>query len=273
MTHLKIASCSRAGNGSLTPGDLIIPHVRPDLRAVPRYFLTPSLPAYANGRTSRVIDLSVRGARLELVEKFEPGESIFLMIIAEGIEITVPATVLWCEIDSLDLSMIHDRYLCGLGFEKASSAVATLIDELAGRDAAIRIEDFRHFDRFYVTAPLTGSFGDVAPISLNDLSVRGARITANAKFGVGAGDYLRFQVDEETGPIDVYGKIMWTAPTMVSGQMTAGLAISGHDEELRNVIHRLCVRGEARIDLDSLRRKFDALRAQAARRELATGAA
>ena len=245
-----------------------------DLRTVPRYFLTPPLPAYANGRTARFIDLSVKGARLELVEKFEPGERVFLMVASKGMEITVPATVLWCEIDSLDINLIHDRYLCGLGFEKPSSAVDALIDDLCGRDAAIRIEDYRHYDRYFITAPLTGSFGEVAPISIVDLSVRGARIIGRGKFGVGSGDQLRFQVDSELGPVDVFGKVMWAAPTMVSGEMTAGLSISGHDEVLRGAIHRLCVRSEARINLDSLRQKFELLRAEALRRELqAHGAA
>lgn len=216
-----------------------------------------------------MIDLSVRGARLELMEKFDPGAEVFLMIVASDLEVTIPATVLWCELDSLDLAMIHDRYLCGLGFEKPNSAIATLLDDLSARGEAVRIEDFRQVDRFYITAPLTGSFGESAPVSVVDLSVRGARINSNSKIGIGMSAELRFQVDEETGPVDVVGKVMWSAPTTVPGQTTAGLAISGADELLRKSIYRLCVRSEARIDLDSLRRKFEALRTHVASTQLA----
>jgi hypothetical protein len=42
-----------------------------------------------------------------------------------------------------------------------------------------------------------------------------------------------------------------------------GLQIAGHEDALRLAIHRLCMRNEARIDLHSLRRKFDSMRTAA----------
>jgi hypothetical protein len=46
----------------------------------------------------------------------------------------------------------------------------------------------------------------------------------------------------------------------VMREFYAGLDIDGAEEKLRRAIHRLCMRDEARIDIDSLKRKFDSLR-------------
>lgn len=241
--------------------------MRVDHRTVPRFFLNPSLPAFANGKSVRVVDLSTKGARLHLVETLQPGEQVYLQIIAGNREIVVEGTVLWCEIDSLLVDMLHDSYLAGIAFAHASTVVGAFLEEMTGT-AALRIEDFRSHDRYRVTAPLTGSFGDGVPVSVLDLSIRGARIALAADVGAGSGGVLRFQVDEESGPTEVYGKVVWTAPS-VTREIHAGLQITGEDEALRKAIHRLLVRNEARIDLDSLRHKFDQMRAQAARQALA----
>ena len=242
--------------------------MRPDLRSVPRYFLNPSLPSFANGKAARVVDLSSKGCRLELVEPLIPGEHLYLQIIAGNKEITVEGSVLWCEIDSLLVDMLHDRYLVGIAFLRPSSAVEALVEELCGREMALRIEDFRDYDRYTLASPLTGSFGEVAPVSILDLSIRGARISVPSNLGMGSGAMLRFQIDRDSGTTEVFGKVMWTTSS-VTGDTHAGLQITGADEQLRQAIDRLCIRGEARIDLDSLRRKFDNLRAQAARQRMA----
>ena len=232
---------------------------RRDLRTVPRYFLTPPLAGFANGRAVRVIDLAMKGARVELVEPFQPGEEVFLAIDAPRGEITVPGKVLWCEIDSLLLDTVHDRYLAGIAFSQQNAGVSDLLETLSGSDHAVRIEDFRDHDRYLITAPLTGSFGNTAPVSILDISAAGARISSEEKIGVGTGGQLRFQVDDTSGPIVVHGKVMWASPSIHGGEQ-AGLLITGEEEALRRAIHQLCVRGEGRIDLDSVRRKFDQLR-------------
>ena len=242
--------------------------MRLDLRSVPRYFLNPSLPSFANGKAARVVDLSTKGCRLELVEPLVPGEHLFLQIVGGNQEVTVEGSVLWCEIDSLLVDMLHDRYLVGIAFLRPSAAVTVLLEELCGRELAMRIEDFRDHDRYTLLSPVTGAFGEVAPVSILDLSIRGARISVPSSLGIGSGAVLRFQIDRESGTTEVFGKVMWTTPS-VTGDTHAGLQIAGADEQLRLAIDRLCIRGEARIDLDSLRRKFDNLRAQAARQKLA----
>jgi Tfp pilus assembly protein PilZ len=232
---------------------------RPDLRSVPRYFLSPSLPAVADDKLVRLVDLSVKGARLETDERFEPGREIILVVITDRGNLKVKAKVLWCDIDTLRLEEGSDSYLAGVAFGQAISNIDVLLDELCSRELAIRIEDSRNFDRYSITVPLTASFDEIAPISLVDVSIRGAKFASNESLEAGREGHLLFQVDDESGPISVPGSVVWSAPAITGGYYT-GILISGHDDVLRGAIHRLCLRGEARIDLDTLRRKFDKLR-------------
>ena len=236
-----------------------------DLRTVPRYFLNPPLNGAVDGNPATLVDLSTKGARVQMVHPLEPGNAYYLIVSPD---ITVSVTALWSELDSLNMDSIHDTYLIGLSFDRQSRVVGEFLEELAGRGAAVRIEDFRSCDRYRLTAPITGTFGESAPVSLLDLSLRGARVSAANKIGVGSGDHLRFQVDGEDGPIEVHGRVVWAKPG-TDGQHEAGIAILGQDDRMRAAIHRLCIRGEARIDLDSLRRKFENLRVAAAQRAVA----
>lgn len=239
--------------------------MRPDLRAVPRFFLNPPIPAFANNKAARVIDLSVKGTRLELVERLEPGENVFLVIHWRQHEITVPATVLWCELESMLVDMVHDRYIAGLSFDRRSEAVEGLVNDLLSRDAAMRIEDFRNFDRYRLITTVSGSFGDLSPVSIADISLRGVRMISSEPLGVGASDHLRVHIDDTVGVLDVVGRVMWSSPSNVPRMYNTGLLVTGHDDAMREAINRLSMRSDARIDLDSLRRKFDTMRAQARR--------
>ena len=132
--------------------------------------------------------------------------------------------------------------------------------DISVRGGAIRIEELRTHDRYRMTAPLTGSFGDIAPVSIVDLSVAGARIAMLHRVIPGSIHELRFQVDDVTGPIAVKSTVMWCKPSPIIREHYAGLSMDGEQDVLRTAIHRLCKRNESRIDLDSLKRKFDALR-------------
>ena len=105
---------------------------------------------------------------------------------------------------------------------------------------------------------MTGIFG-ILQIGVQDLSVRGARISLPYFIRVGTVTPFAFQVDAEGGPIEVLGTVAWCIGTAATG-FEAGLRIDNEEDRLRAAIHRLCMRDEARIDLHSLRRKFDALR-------------
>jgi hypothetical protein len=223
-----------------------------DLHSVPRYFLIPPIPAMAEGTPARVVDMGLRGARLEVRRPFEPGSSIDVIIDT----IPVKATVLWCQVDALNFATDHDGYLA----DKASTAVDELLTDISVRGGAIRIEEMRSNDRYRITAPLTGTLGEIAPVSIVDISVAGARIAMLHRVLPGSEHQLRFQVDDETGPIDVTALVQWCKPSQIVREHYAGLKIDGEQEVLRGAIHRLCKRNEARIDLDSLKRKFDALR-------------
>ncbi|HEY8712785.1 MAG TPA: hypothetical protein VIM68_07925, partial [Thermoanaerobaculia bacterium] len=65
-----------------------------DLRSVPRYFLIPPVPALAEGTPALVVDMGLRGARLEVQRPFEPGSVIDVIIDT----IPVKASVLWCQV-------------------------------------------------------------------------------------------------------------------------------------------------------------------------------
>ena len=238
--------------------------MRRDQRTSPRFFLNPPVPGLANNRVAKVIDLSAKGARLEVIEPFQPGEPVYLVIATKSNEITVPGNVLWCELESMLVDMIHDRYIVGVAFDHPSNSVSTLIDRLLDQGAALRIEDFRNFDRYRLITPLTASFGEGTPVSLLDLSIRGARILSTQSFGVGVGEQLRFRAD---GDVVVVARVMWSSRSNVPDMFNTGLLITGQDEIMRAAIHRLCMKGDARIDMDSLKRKFDGLRAKARRRE------
>lgn len=229
-------------------------------RTVPRYFLLPPLHARFGDESVSVIDLSLKGARIEVANPLPLGARLQLMIDTHRGSLRLTASVLWCEIDQLALSGGPDRYLAGMVFDEASTEVGELIERLLKSNLAIPIEDARSADRFHITAQLTGIFGAIGPVGIIDLSIRGARIAVPQFVRFGTACPLRFQVDGETGLLDVDATVMWCLGAATEG-FEAGLKIDGQEERLRLAIHRLCMRDEARIDLHSLRRRFDAMRA------------
>ena len=200
--------------------------------------------------------MGTKGARVELRAAINPGVTVDVVMDS----IHVRGMVLWCQVDAMNFSTDHDGYLAGIAFSQHSTSVDDLVTDLSVRGCAIRIEEMRSHDRYRITAPLTGSFGEIAPVSIVDISVGGVRMAMMKRLVPGSQQTLRFQVDDETGPISVSGTVMWCRPSPIIREHFAGLEINGEEAVLRTAIHRLCTRNEARIDLDSLKRKFDALR-------------
>jgi hypothetical protein len=188
------------------------------------------------------------------------GASFPLVIETHNGSMELVATVLWSQIDELSITDQPDRYLVGTVFEDSTGAIGQLIERLLKANLAIPIEDARTADRFRISARLTGAFGAVGGVQIIDLSIRGARIATPEFVRFGAHSPLRFQVDSEVGPIDVDATVMWCLGAADSG-FEAGLKIDGCEDVMRLAIHRLCMRDEARIDLHSLRRRFDSIRA------------
>lgn len=229
-------------------------------RTVPRYFLLPPLHARFGDHVVSVVDLSLKGAQIEIPQPLPLGARFQLSIETHRGAIQLAATVLWSSIDELSLAEGPDRYLAGMVFDESSAVLGELIERLLKSNLAIPIEDARSADRFRITAQLTGTFGEAAPVGIIDLSVRGARIALPQFIRFGTNSRLRFQVDGETGLVEVDATVMWCLGAARDG-FEAGLKIEGQEERLRIAIHRLCMRDEARIDLHSLRRRFDAMRA------------
>lgn len=230
--------------------------MRQDLRTGPRYFLNPPLTGTANGAPARIVDLGTKGCRLELRESLEPSSQVEITIDA----LRLKAIVLWCQVDTLNFASDYDGYLAGVAFETPNAELEQFAMDLTRRGQAIRIEEMRVHDRFRITAPLTGSFGEIAPVSIVDISVGGARIAMLQRLTVGLAGTLRFQVDGQSGPVDVEATVKWCKPSPIMREHYAGLEIPGGEEYLREAINSLCLRNEARIDVDSLKRKFDMLR-------------
>ncbi len=231
-------------------------------RTVPRYFLLPPLHARYSDQPASIVDLSLKGARIEIANPLPLGARFQMVIETHRGSINIAASVLWCEIDDLSISESPDRYLAGLvfdGVDDASLEIGDLLERLLKSNLAIPIEDARSADRFRISARLTGSFGAVAPVGIIDLSIRGARIALPQFVPFGSTAPLRFQVDGETGPVDIDATVMWCLGAEKEG-FEAGLKIDAQEERMRIAIHRLCMRDEARIDLNSLRRRFDSMR-------------
>jgi len=230
------------------------------LRSHPRYFLIPPMFATAGPESVRIIDLSLKGARLELNAPLRVGSRQRLLVhTTEGV-VDERVTVLWSQIDDLCVNGV-DRYLAGVEFDEQPESVGGLIERLVASHAAVPIEDIRTADRFRISVPMTGVFG-ILQIGIADLSVRGARVSLPNFVRVGTVSPFAFQVDSSTGPIEVLATVAWCLGTANHG-FEAGLKIDGEEERMRMAIHRLCMRDEARIDLHSLRRKFEALRQSA----------
>jgi PilZ domain-containing protein len=230
--------------------------MKKDLRTGPRYFLNPPIPGSANTTDVRIVDVGARGCRLELRESIDPASSVE---IAFG-SIKLKGTVLWCQVDALNFSCDYDGYLAGVAFDFPSEEAERFGWKLSEEGKAVRIEEMRAYDRYRITAPLTGSFGEIAPVSIVDVSVAGARVAMLQRVPAGQTGTLRFQVDDETGPVDLQATVKWCKPSPIIREHYVGLEMPAAEERLREIIHRLCVRNEARIDIDSLKRKFDMLR-------------
>jgi hypothetical protein len=227
-----------------------------DFRTAPRYFVTGALSAMFGNAAANVVDLSMRGARLHMTQPFTIGSSMRFVVEAAGQIISVQATVSWCRMAALALDEYeNDRYLVGIMFDSEQPTVTKVIDDLVATELAMRIEDARDTERYEITTQLTGSYGMHSPIRVLDLSIRGARIGTDRQVPAGTVGSLRFRIDRKH--IDVNAEMVWCRPSESRGGFECGLRIEGEEALLRQVIAHLCTQNHARVDLQSMRRKFD----------------
>src|SRR5262249_36371187 len=229
-----------------------------DFRTVPRFFIMTALPATLGDAEVNVVDLSVRGARLQLTKPFSIGAALQFTLESENARVSTKVNVSWCRMAALALDDTEcDRYLCGVMFDEEQPGVMKVVDGLLAREMAMRIEDARSTERYEITMQLTGSFGMQSPVRILDMSIRGARISTDRPVPVGTAAALRFRVDRKH--IDVYAEMVWCKASERRNGFECGLRIQGEESLMRHVIAQLCTHNQARIDLNSLRRKFDPL--------------
>jgi hypothetical protein len=231
-----------------------------DFRRHPRYFLPAGLHASLAEVEANVVDLSVKGARLQVLQPLVVGAKLPFALVTSGGTITTGATVLWCQMAALALDDEEsDRYLAGIVFDVALPLVAHVLDMLIASEEAIAIQDSRTTERYCVGIPLAASFGEKSEVRVSDLSIRGARINCREQIRIGTKASLRFRL--EPGPaVDVEAIVVWCRPCDRKIGYEIGLAISNEEPLLRAVVAQMCMRKQARVDLNSLRRKFDPMR-------------
>lgn len=229
-----------------------------DLRKHPRYFLPRGLPAVVEQAKASIVDLSLKGARLQVTQPLAVGAKLPFALMTSGGAISSGATVLWCQIAALALDDEEsDLYLAGVVFDDVVPEVGGVLDQLIATDDAIAIVDARSSERYSVMQSLHGCYGDNASdIRVIDLSIRGARLSSRTPFRIGSQASLRFSL--VPGPaVDVTGKVAWCRETDRRLGYEIGLEIEGEEALLRAVIAQLCMKKQARVDMSSLRRKFD----------------
>ena len=230
----------------------------PDVRTEPRYFVVTPLAAEINGVNADVVDLSTRGARLQVTHRLAIGNIVPFTLRSGAVTITTSASVVWCDVAAFALDDEEsDRYFCGVAFVEAISMIAYLIGDLVRTGAIVPIEDSRMTDRYRVIAPLTASFADMPALRVLDLSIRGARVLTPSVLQPGSSGRLRFAISGRDTQVWLPAAVMWSRQAQRKGRWEAGLRISDAEEWLRIVIDELVLRDGVVKETDSLRRKFD----------------
>ena len=115
-----------------------------DFRAVPRFFMMTALPVTFGEAEANVVDVSIRGARLQVTQPYVVGATLPFICTAANRHIVAEATVTWCRMAALSLDDEEsDRYLVGIVFDHEIAAIKDVVDDLLTHEQAMRIEDAR----------------------------------------------------------------------------------------------------------------------------------
>lgn len=229
-----------------------------DLRGERRYFVVTPLAARLGAVNADIVDISTRGARLQVTEPISIGEHLNFAIKTGEATIETPAVAVWCDVAALALQDEEsDRYFCGITFERSVSMVRHLIDDLIATGTAIAIEESRKSERYRVMAPLTASFAEHAQLRVLDLSIRGARLSTPELLTPGLSGRLRFAINGTDTQVWLPATVMWARPALRKGRFEAGLRITEAEDWLKTVIDELALGDGVTIETDSLQRKFD----------------
>ena len=229
-----------------------------DLRTEARYFIVTPLDAELGGINADVVDISTRGARLQVTQRVQPGREMPFALRMADATIETVATPVWCDVAAFSLRDDElDRFFCGITFNHSVSLIKHLIDDLVAARTAVPIAENRANDRYRVIAPLTASFADLGSLRVLDISIRGARVTTPALLEAGTSGRLRFTINGNDTHVWLPATVVWSKPAQRKGRFEAGLRITDAEHWLKIVIDELALRDGVVIDADGLRRKFD----------------
>lgn len=232
------------------------------LRTAERFLLAPPLTATFAAAPVAVCDISAKGARFRHDRPLETGAKGPLQIASVGVPVTLEATVVWSQPDT----MFAGKFVSGVRTYGPTEAIQALLAHLQTSNRSNRIEELRSTERFYVLPTLDAVFGG-RPVLIEDVSARGARIEAPMEPRTGSSATLQFTVPSSEIEVSVAAQVVWTSLKAITGasrkSFRAGLFINEKSELMRLAIGRLCELNRAALDMHSLRLKLKILRARA----------
>jgi hypothetical protein len=232
-----------------------MPEAARTLRTAERYLLQPPLAGHYDGRAVSLCDISAKGARFTHGHSLEMGQKALLRLAVDGrpAPVQLKAVVVWTQIDAVAPS----RFVSGVRTYGAPELIDGLLAHLQNARRTTRIEELRGNDRFAMAQPLAGLFAG-APVEVENLSVRGARIVTTQPFAAGASAAFGFL------DVVVIAHVAWCAIKSLEPTVyRAGLAIAEKSERMRLAIGQLCEAGRASLDTQSLALKLKIIRARA----------
>ncbi|HKS21717.1 MAG TPA: PilZ domain-containing protein [Thermoanaerobaculia bacterium] len=225
------------------------------LRTAERYLLQPPLAAQFDGAPVSVCDISAKGARFTHGHSLQMGQKALLRLPLDGrpAPLQLEAVVVWTQIDPISPS----RFVSGVRTYGAPEVMEGMLEHLRKSKRTTRIEELRGGDRFAMQQPLAGTFGG-APVTIENLSVRGARIVTAATLAPARQAAFSFL------NVEVIAQVAWCAiKSLDPTTYRAGLAIAEKAELMRLAIGQLCESGHAILDTQSLALKLKIIRARA----------
>ncbi|HEX7152514.1 MAG TPA: PilZ domain-containing protein [Thermoanaerobaculia bacterium] len=234
-----------------------------NLRTAERFLLAPPLAATFGDSPVAVCDISEKGARFRHDAPLQTGTKSLLRISVDkgASQLALEAVVVWSQPDPST-----GRYVSGARTYGAPERVQGLLAQLQTSSRTSRIEELRSTDRFFLTPAIDGIFGE-RPVTIDNLSARGARIATTMQLELSTRLPLRFVAPNSDIDVHVTGQVVWTALKAISGSAVrtwqAGLFINEKPELLRLAIGHLCENNGAVLDTQSLRLKLKIMRARA----------
>src|SRR5258706_9165684 len=209
-----------------------------NLRTAERFLLEPALSGHFGSAVVTVCDISANGARIKHGHPLEMGQksALRLSVDAGSHPVLLEAVVVWTQPEA---SAKH-RWISGLRTYGSPEMIQGVLSSLQTNGRTVRIEEMRKSDRFTVV-PALDAFWNDAPVRVEDLSARGARIEtleAQEQHHLGV---LRFAVPNTAVTVEGAGSVAWGGmKTFYPPLYPAGLLIAEKPELMRPAIGPLC---------------------------------